>query len=402
MPHRRKRILPITLSILIIIGTSIAISLYYLHWEEDALASSKGMVEVVENYDDKESKDLQTVIHEAQKHVVQIEAIGPTRTSVGSGFVYNNKGDIITNAHVVKNADDIFIKTSDASTYPGALIGISKTQDVAVIRVPQLRDQGNLEIDPSFEANIGEEIIAVGSPQGHLNTFTDGIISQKGQNFTLENYEYKNLYQVSANITQGNSGGPLIHKDSGLIIGINSAANREGSIGFSIPISSVYDLIQMWSDKADNEELSFEGDPNHYQTFDEESLKNDATYLINYFYDTLNVRDYFAAYSLLGSNEQIKRSYQEFRELIVSAIDIKVKGNMQYEMISNDRIQITVKSDHKIRKDEETMEIHHYETKYTVGYENDQLKILSINRELLSKTEEKLENEKPTEEDEKA
>ncbi|WP_176752950.1 S1C family serine protease [Tenuibacillus multivorans] len=390
MPHAKKRIFPIVLSILILMIAAIVIYLYYSHWDEEALAQTNGMVEFVEN--DKSKKDLQTIIHEAQKDVVQIEAIGPFGESTGSGFLYNNKGDIITNAHVVKNADDIFVKTSEAQTYPGALIGISNTQDVAVIRVPQLSNRVSLEIDPAFEPSVGDNIIAVGSPLRFQNTVTEGIVSGLDRSFTVNNYEYKNLYQVSANISQGNSGGPLIHQGNGLIIGINTAATTEGNMGFSIPISQIYDLIQMWSAKADDEELNFDGDPNNYQSINPESLRDDAEYLINYYYETLNVRDYFTAYSLLGSNEQIKRTYQEFRELIVRAANIDVQ-NMDFELTENDRVKAIVSSDHHIRKDEETMEIHHYKSTYKIGYENDQLKILTFERELLSKTEEKLEPE---------
>ena len=86
-------------------------------------------------------------------------------------------------------------------------------------------------------------------------------------------------------------------------------------MGFSIPISHVFDLLQMWSDTADNSELSFDGDSNIYDSYDNESLKEDAFYLINYYYNTLNVRDYFTAYSLLGSEVQIKHSYEEFRQI---------------------------------------------------------------------------------------
>ena len=127
----------------------------------------------------------------------------------------------MTNAHVVRNADDIFIKTSEAHTFPGALIGISQSLDIALIRVPQLANREHLEIDVDFEPNIGDEIIVVGSPHGFQNTFTDGIISGKNRSFNVGNYEYNNLYQVSASISRGNRGGPLIHKDTGKIIGIN-------------------------------------------------------------------------------------------------------------------------------------------------------------------------------------
>ncbi|TFB24077.1 trypsin-like serine protease [Filobacillus milosensis] len=394
MTHRKGRTLPISLSIIILVSTVIVFYSYYSHWEDEVLASSKGMIEVVEEQEGHKTRDWKTIIHQAQKDVVQLEAIGPIEHNYGSGFVYNQQGDVVTNAHIVENADDIFIKTSDTSTYPGALIGIDETLDVALIRVPQLANQGTLDIDPSFEPHIGDNIIAVGSPHGQHNTFTDGIISAKNRSFTLENYEYKNLYQVSANISQGNSGGPLIHRDSGLIIGINSAATIEGNSGFTIPISQVYERIQMWSDKADDEELNYDGDLNHQQSLDPQSLQKKAKYLINYYYESLNVRDYLSAYSLLGSHEQIKRTYQEFRELNVRSINIDIVNQMEVEIIDNDLVVLVVSADHYIRKDAETMEVYRFKTNYEVGFENDQLKILSLERQLISKTEQKVKENK--------
>ncbi|WP_369405074.1 S1C family serine protease [Piscibacillus salipiscarius] len=291
------------------------------------------------------------------------------------------------------NATDIFVKTSDGtSTYPAALIDMNEKKDIAVLRVPQLKNQGSVNINPNFEPNIGDEIIAVGSPHGYAGTFTDGIISAKNRSFSVNNSEYKNLYQISASILQGNSGGPLIHKETGLIIGINAAASKDGNIGFTIPISQVYDMIQMWSDVADDEELNFEIDPKAYQSVDASSLRNDAEYIVNYYYDTLNVRDYFAAYSLLGSEEQIKRSYQDFRDLSVQSININVQ-NIELGEPEEDSIKVTAFADHSIRKNEEILETHHYKSVFTVGYENDQLKILSLNRELLSKTEQEIKEE---------
>ncbi|MGM8214293.1 S1C family serine protease [Bacillaceae bacterium W0354] len=395
----KKYMFPLILTVIIFVGSILGVYYYYQSWQEEALGEHTGLVEIVEDEPKTSSKDLKTIIHEAQKFVVQIEAVGSFGENIGSGFIYNNRGDIITNAHVVRNADDIFVKTSEAHTYPGSLIGISKSLDIALIRVPQLSNRAPASIDIDFEPNIGDEIIVVGSPHGFQNTFTDGIISGKNRSFEVGNYEYNNLYQVSANISKGNSGGPLIHKDTGNIIGINSAATTEGTMGFSIPISHVFDLLHMWSDKADGTELSFDGDPNIYDSYDSESLKEDAYYLINYYYDTLNVRDYFTAYSLLGSEEQIKRSYEDFRQLSVRSVKIEVT-NIEMEVNEKDyRVIVTVFADHHIRKDEQTMTIYHYKTDYEIGLENDILKILSINQEELSKTEHTVKQDKKDNED---
>ncbi|GAA0453178.1 S1C family serine protease [Alkalibacillus silvisoli] len=383
MNYQIKKTVPLILSMMILLIGTFAIVSYYNSWQETALGSDNAIVESVTD-EESEEPNLQELIHEAQKSVVQIEATGP-HSSQGSGFVYNDRGDIITNAHVVKDADSVYVKTSEAQTYPGAVIGIGNSQDIAVIRVPQLANSSTLEIDPNFEPNIGDEILAVGSPHGFQNTVTLGHISGTGRDISVDQYEYADLYQISANISQGNSGGPLIHEESGKIIGINSAATNEGTIGFSIPISQIYERVAMWSDTANDDDLNYDGDPTTYSEIDQQSLKQDSEYLIKYFYETLNVRDYFTAYSLLGIDVQSNYSYQDFRELIVHSIDIEVT-DQELQTTSDHVATFEVNSDHSIRTDEDTRETHHYKTIYEVGYENDQLRILDLDRELLSKT----------------
>ncbi|GEN45336.1 S1C family serine protease [Alkalibacillus haloalkaliphilus] len=386
MKYQLKKTAPIVLSMVILLVGTYALVSYYDNWTETAIGSDQAIVEHVADDESNEGHDLQEIIHEAQKSVVQIETTGPFGTNLGSGFVYNDRGDIITNAHVVKDADSVYVKTSEAHTYPGAVIGIGNSEDIAVVRVPQLANSSTLEIDPNFEPNIGDEILAVGSPHGFQNTVTLGHLSGTERDLSVdEQYDYNNLYQISANITDGNSGGPLIHEETGRIIGINTAATNEGTIGFSIPISQIYERVSMWSDTANDDELSYDGDPTLYQDIDPNTLEDDSEYLISYFYETLNVRDYFTAYSLLGSELQSNYSYQEFRELIVHSIDIDI--NSRDTLSVEDGIAtFKVNSDHEIRTDEDTRETHHFETIYEVGYENDQLKILNLERELLSKT----------------
>ncbi|MET3681959.1 hypothetical protein ABID56_000038 [Alkalibacillus flavidus] len=387
MKYQLQKTVPLVLSVAIIIIGTIAMLSYYSNWQQTNLASQESLVETVAQNTNAGVNNLQEIIHEAQKNVVQIETTGPNGSSLGSGFVYNDKGDIITNAHVVKNADSVVVKTSEAQTYPASVIGVGHNQDIAVIRVPQLSNSATLEVDPGFEPNIGDEIIAVGSPHGFQNTVTLGNISGLNRDMNVEGYEYNNLYQISANISQGNSGGPLIHKETGKIIGINSAATNEGTIGFSIPISQIYERVSMWSDTANEEELNYDGDPNMYQDIDPNRLEEDSLYLIDYFYETLNVRDYFTAYSLLGSDLQTENSYQEFREQVVNSVDINVT-NRNVTNIGEYTATIVVNSDHTISGNDEDDETYHYETTFEIGQENDQLKILSLSRELLSRTNE--------------
>lgn len=113
--------------------------------------------------------------------------------------------------------------------YKGTVIGIGDETDVAVVRVPDLKKVKPLIIAKS-KAETGDEILALGSPLGLENTVTTGIISGLGRSFEIAPYIYSNLYQISAPITHGNSGGPLISAETGEVIGINSAVvEQEGN-----------------------------------------------------------------------------------------------------------------------------------------------------------------------------
>nr|WP_289038638.1 trypsin-like peptidase domain-containing protein [uncultured Allobacillus sp.] len=401
MYRAKKIILPVFMTILLLIT---GVSLYYVYfnqWQEQAIGVSSDLVGTVKKDEEEtdKTKDLQTIIHDAEKHVVQIETTGPYGKNIGSGFVYNDKGDVVTNAHVVQNASEVYVKTSDAQNYVGAIIGIGERDDIALIRVPQLANNGGLEIDVRLTPNTGDDIIAIGSPHGFQNTVTIGTISGKNRSFTVDgsDYEYNNLYQITADISTGNSGGPLIHRKTGTVIAVNSAATSEGDMGFSIPITQVYDRLLMWSDTASNEELNYDGDPNGFMNVTDDQLLNDVQYLIDYFYETLNLRDYFTAYSLLGSEEQVEYSYPEFRELYVVSGDIK-RSDVEIEINKDKSASVTVLSDHQILQKEEVQETHHYRTNFVIGYENDQLKILDLKRELLSKTEHSEEDENASDE----
>ncbi|MFD1851517.1 S1C family serine protease [Oceanobacillus bengalensis] len=190
------------------------------------------------------SMQLKDVIEEAQKKVVKIELADG---SFGSGFLYNDKGDVITNAHVVAGAKDVNIITSDERTFDGVVIGISTDIDVAVVRVDGLHGQDPLPIRTE-KAEIGDEVLALGNPLGLDNTVTTGIISGIDRDLELPPYHYEDVYQISAPIAPGNSGGPLVHSESGEVLGINSAASDVGAIGFSIPIQNVLPMIKGWSD----------------------------------------------------------------------------------------------------------------------------------------------------------
>src|SRR5690606_22930593 len=127
------------------------------------------------------------------------------------------------------DADTIYVRTANARVYPAAVIGMGDNTDIAVLRVPQLAGETGLSIDTDRLAEIGDEVIALGSPHGFQNTVTLGIISGTERHFTVDGFDYNNAYQISTLITHGNSGRPLEDRTTGKVIGINSVGTEDGT-----------------------------------------------------------------------------------------------------------------------------------------------------------------------------
>jgi serine protease Do len=314
---------------------------------------------------------MKEIIHETQKLVVKIETVA----GQGSGFLYNDKGDIVTNAHVVAGMKDVTVITADSRELPGIVIGISETIDVAVIRVEGLEGMKPLNIS-NETSEIGEEVLALGSPFGLENTVTTGIISGVDRNLELPPYYYENVYQISAPIAPGNSGGPLVHSETGKVLGINSVKADQGSIGFSIPILNVIGMLEGWSATPMTslpniskltEGYSYEND---MKIFSDEDL---ALYIVNYFYESLNYQDYITAYSLLGSLWKSDTTYQKFRDSYLTTDSVYIDD---LTVRTNDQIKVVaiISAEDRING---TTTYKKYKVSYSVGYENDQLKLLS-------------------------
>jgi len=156
----------------------------------------------------------------------------------GSGFIVSPDGYILTNHHVVGSADKVLVELYDGREMEAKLVGSDSRSDVAVIKI----DAENLPIIPlanSDQLDVGEWVLAFGSPFGLTDTMTAGIVSAKGRT-SVGIADYENFIQTDAAINPGNSGGPLVNLD-GQVVGINTAiASRSGGyqgIGFAIPIN---------------------------------------------------------------------------------------------------------------------------------------------------------------------
>ncbi|MBD2871253.1 S1C family serine protease [Paenibacillus arenilitoris] len=318
------------------------------------------------------AKTLKDIIFETQKLVVMIKT---ENGSQGSGFLYNLDGDLITNAHVVSGARKVTIKTADARELDGEVIGISTETDVAVVRVPDLAGTEPLRLVREEEAEVGDEVLAVGSPLGFQNTVTTGIISGLGRSFEIEPYLYSDLYQISAPIAPGNSGGPLVDRKTGEVIGINSAGYEQGSIGFSIPIANVIGLAEGWSEEPMAELPEAEASDDSSELAEESAIDEMAGYLVSHFYDSLNNADYVYAYSLLGGNWKEGTSYEKFREGYLGTRNVVI-DDMHVSGGEDDRATVIAVLSVDERVEGEYV-LSKYQVTYEVGYENDQLKLLS-------------------------
>ena len=158
--------------------------------------------------------------------------------ALGSGFVVSEDGYIVTNNHVVSNADEIFVKFSDGREYRTRLVGTSPEVDIAVLKIESNEKFKPLEFSDSDKIEIGQWSIAFGNPMGLNDSMTVGVISASGRS-SLGIEEIENFIQTDAAINQGNSGGPLIDIN-GKVIGVNTAilSTSGGSVGLGFAIPS--------------------------------------------------------------------------------------------------------------------------------------------------------------------
>ncbi|MFW6279901.1 MAG: S1C family serine protease, partial [Planctomycetota bacterium] len=165
---------------------------------------------------------------------------------LGSGFIISEEGHILTNNHVVAEADKLRVKLANGEEFAAEVAGADPSTELAVIQMEG--DFGDLEVaelGDSDDIRVGEWVIAIGNPMGLERTVSSGIVSAKGRNIGLARYE--NLIQTDAAINPGNSGGPLINLQ-GEVIGINTAiVSRTGGnmgIGLAVPINVARSIIE--------------------------------------------------------------------------------------------------------------------------------------------------------------
>ncbi len=163
-------------------------------------------------------------------------------SALGSGFVIDKAGYIVTNNHVIEGADEIIIKFKNEKEFKAEIVGQDPLTDLALLKIdPKGADITPIALGDIDKSEIGDWVVAIGNPLGLGGTVTAGIISAKGR--VLESGPYDNFVQTDASINPGNSGGPLLNMN-GEVIGVNTAIMQSAQgLGFAVPVNMLKDIL---------------------------------------------------------------------------------------------------------------------------------------------------------------
>ena len=174
-----------------------------------------------------------------------------TSTAAGTGMIVSSDGYILTNKHVIEDANKVNVILDDGTEYENVkVVGTDPINDVAFVKIDGVSDLPAVTLGDSKTMNVGQQVIAIGNALGQFqNTVTEGIVSGLNRSITASDssgYSYErltDLIQTDAAINSGNSGGPLVNA-AGQVIGLNVATSSANDIGFAIPISSVKGMLK--------------------------------------------------------------------------------------------------------------------------------------------------------------
>jgi S1-C subfamily serine protease len=196
---------------------------------------------------------VENSIVQVTKTMPPANPFGPDKentTSLGSGFIYNNKGYIVTNNHVVENAKVVDVTLINGDRYTANVTGTDAFSDLAVIKINENTTTTMttipkpLVVGNSSELRVGDQVVAIGNPFGLESSMTTGIVSQIGRLLSIDErgFSIPNAIQTDALINPGNSGGPLLNM-KGEVIGVNTAGIFPGGIGLAVPSNTVLRII---------------------------------------------------------------------------------------------------------------------------------------------------------------
>ena len=204
-----------------------------------------------------EERATVSLFHETQPSVVYITTLARQRRvdlfgrrfdrvqdGTGSGFLWDDKGHVVTNFHVIRNAETYQVTLHDQTTWPATRVGIDPDMDLAVLRIDAPPEKLRpIPVGSSNDLQVGQSVLAIGNPFGLDYTLTTGVISALGREVeSITGRELEGVIQTDAAINPGNSGGPLLDS-SGRLIGVNtqivSSSGAWAGIGFAIPVDTV-------------------------------------------------------------------------------------------------------------------------------------------------------------------
>lgn len=222
------------------------------------VANAQNLNETSNNNNNNNNNDLSLndLFELVENSIVQVtktmppaNPFGPDKentTSLGSGFIYNNKSYIVTNNHVVENAKVVDVTFINGDRYTANVTGTDPFSDLAVIKINENTTNipKPLVVGNSSELKVGDQVVAIGNPFGLDSSMTTGIVSQIGRLLSIDErgFSIPNAIQTDALINPGNSGGPLLNM-KGEVIGVNTAGIFPGGIGLAVPSNTVLKII---------------------------------------------------------------------------------------------------------------------------------------------------------------
>jgi S1-C subfamily serine protease len=260
MGTRRSHILS-TVAISGLIGAGIVLGLFVLGqnlWRNASTLSQPREVARAANLDAEEQSTI-NLFEKAQASVVYITSISLERDFVsmnlfeipqgaGSGFIWNEQGYIVTNFHVIQNAQGARVTLSDQSTHQATLVGVEVDKDIAVLKIDGVSSKlVPIPLGSSKNLRVGQRVFAIGNPFGFDHTLTTGVISGLGREIqSVTDRPIYGVIQTDAAINPGNSGGPLLDS-SGRLIGMNTAivspSGAYSGIGFAVPVDTINRVV---------------------------------------------------------------------------------------------------------------------------------------------------------------
>ncbi len=202
-----------------------------------------------------DERSVTALFEEASPSVVYITSVTLRRdffrlnvmeipSGTGSGFVWDDRGNIVTNFHVIRDASRAEVTLADGSTWEASLVGYAREKDLAVLQIEAPRSLlSPIPIGTSSDLKVGQTVLAIGNPFGYDHTLTTGIVSALGREIkAVDGTPIRNVIQTDAAINSGNSGGPLLDS-AGRLVGVNTAivspSGGYAGVGFAIPVDTV-------------------------------------------------------------------------------------------------------------------------------------------------------------------